>query len=607
MSERRLVKDKAPQRKKTSASRRALSGVCALFAVLLLVSLGQIFYFQVIKGRTLAQEARNQRMRQIETPAKRGTIYDRQGETLATSVQAFDIIADPTLITRPYQSAQLIASVIGGDAAEYQKKLTKHGKRRYSIVVKRVDSEKIDALKKKIASLDIGEPGSTVTSKAKYRAERAYKEGLQALAYQLTYKRKYPGGTTASQVIGFVNSENSGAAGIELHYNDLLKGTPGLSFSERDSKGNKIPAGIQRTIEAKDGNDIVLTIDKDIQFYAEKELADAVKTYKADAGSVVVMNPKNGELYAAASVPTYDPNDISKVKLENTRNRALTDLYEPGSTMKCITIAGALNTGAVTHKTKFSVPYALKVGTRTVRDSHKHATQALNASQIIEQSSNTGTTKIAQRMGDVALYDNFVNFGFTKRPGLDFPGAGHGWLPSVKSWSDVSLSNFSFGQGLSATPVQMARAIAAIGNKGMLETPHLLKDVPSNASLVKKLPTHRAVSEQAALQATHILQRVMTRGTGKGIQVKGYTVAGKTGTAQKAVPGKGYVGGKYIGSFVGFLPAEDPQLLVLVVIDEPKNGYYGSVVAGGTFANIASFSAHHLDIAPSQGVKVLEN
>ena len=587
---------------KTSFSRTVITGFFVVFAALLLLAFGRIFYFQIIKGPQLSQEARNQRMRQIETPAKRGSIFDREGETLATSLQTYNIIADPTLISRPHQSAQLIASCIGGDAAEYETKLRRQGKRRYSIVAKSVDSSKINLLKKQISAIDCGDEESST-----FKALKKYKDGLRALSYELTYKRTYPGGTIASQVVGFTNTEGVGSAGLELYYDELLKGTPGLSFSERDSKGNRIPAGIQRTIEAQDGSDIVLTIDKDIQFYAEKELKSAVKKYDGVAGSVVVMNPKNGELYAAASYPTYDANKYNKTKPENIKNRALTDLYEPGSTMKCVTIAGALNYGAVTPETKFGVPYALKVGTRTVKDSHHHAPQSLTASQIIEQSSNTGTTKIAQKLGKEDLYNNFVKFGFTKRPGLDFPGSSHGWLPSPDSWADISLSNFSFGQGVSATPVQMARAISAIANKGVLETPHLLKDVPSDPTKVQNLPTSRAVSESAAAQTTTILKKVMTKGTGQGIKVKGYSVAGKTGTAQKAIPGKGYVSGKYMGSFVGFLPADDPQLLVLVVIDEPKRGYYGSTVAGGTFANIASFAARHLDIAPSKGVSVLKD
>lgn len=604
------MRDATPQKntkKKPSRSRNVIQGFFIVFALLFLVAFVQIFYFQIVQGKTLSQEAQDQRMRQIETPAKRGSIFDREGETLAVSVQAYNIIADPTLISRPRQSAELIASCIGGSTSDYYSKLRRQGKRRYSIVAKSVDAEKIELLKKKIAAIELGEPGDTASSQRAYKAEKNYKDGLRAMAYELTYKRTYPGNSVASQVVGFVNAENVGSAGLELYYNDLLKGTSGLSFSERDSHGNRIPAGIQRTIEAQDGNDIILTIDKDIQFFAEKELKKAVKGYDGIAGSVVVMNPKNGELYAAASYPTYNSNKFNKAKPENIKNRALTDLYEPGSTMKCVTIAGALENNAVTPKTRFSVPYALRVGTRTVKDSHPHGTQSLTASQIIEQSSNTGTTKIAQRLGKDALYNNFVNFGFTERPGVDFPGSSHGWLPKPSTWADVSLSNFSFGQGLSATPVQMTRAIGAIANKGILETPHLLKDIPSDPLKVTKWAQSRAISEKAASQSVDILKKVMTKGTGKTIKVKGYSVAGKTGTAQKAVPSKGYVAGKYMGSFIGFLPADDPQVVVLVVIDEPKRGYYGGTVAGGAFAEIAGFAARHLDIAPSKGVTVLKD
>lgn len=604
------MSDATPQknvRKKTSKSHFWIRLSSAAFALMFFVAFVQIFYFQIIQGKELSQEAKDQRMRQIETPAKRGTIFDREGETLAVSVQAYNIIADPTLIARPRQAAELIASCIGGTSDDYYAKLRRQGSRRYSIVAKSVDAEKIEVLKKKIADIELGEPGDGVASQRAYKAEKNYKDGLRAMAYELTYKRTYPGKTVASQVVGFVNAENVGSAGLELYYDDLLKGTAGLSFSERDSHGNRIPAGIQRTIEAEDGKDIILTIDKDIQFYAEKALKKAVKSYDGIAGSVVVMNPQNGELYASASYPTYDSNKFNKSKPENIKNRALTDLYEPGSTMKCVTVAGALENKAVTMKTRFSVPYSLQVGTRTVKDSHAHATQSLNTSQIIEQSSNTGTTKIAQKLGKENLYNNFVKFGYTENPGVDFPGSSHGWLPKPASWIDVSLSNFSFGQGISATPVQMARAIGAIANEGILETPHLLKDIPSDSSLVTKWPKSRAISKNTAAQTTKILQRVMTRGTGSTIKVKGYSVAGKTGTAQKAIQGKGYVAGKYMGSFIGFLPADDPQLVVLVVIDEPKRGYYGGTVAGGAFADIAGFAARHLDIAPSKGVTVLKN
>ncbi|MBK5210752.1 MAG: penicillin-binding protein 2 [Coriobacteriia bacterium] len=560
----------------------------------------RILIFQTVESSALKSAAQAQRLRQTETPAARGTIYDREGEVLATSVQTYNIVADPTLIPRPHQSAVLIASVIGGDVSQIEKSLTKQGRKRYSIVAKKVDASAVDVLKKKIDAIAL--PDSSVSN---YKKELRYKEGLQSLSYEKVYKRIYPCNETASQVVGFANVENVGSAGIELQYDDILKGTPGVSFSEKDSKGNPIPSGIQKTIDSQRGKDIFLTIDKDIQFYSENELKKAVKDYKGIAGSVIVMNPKTGEIYAAASVPTFDANKYNKAKQTSIRNRALTDTYEPGSTLKCLTLAGALERGVVSAKTTFSVPDSLKVGTRTIRDSHTHGTQTMTTSQIIEQSSNVGTTKIAKKLGKTSLYNTLKSFGLTARPGLDFPGSGHGWLPETKNWSDVSLSNLSFGQGVSLTPIQLARAVGGIANGGLMSTPHLLKDIPSDQSSVEKYSTVRVISQSTAEEETKILEKVMTQGTGKGAEVKGYAVAGKTGTAQKAIPGKGYVAGKYIGSFIGYLPAEDPQLLVLVVIDEPSAGYYGSTVAGGAFAKIASFSASHLGIAPSKGVKVI--
>jgi len=588
------------RQKKILSSDRILFLFFALFAVFLVIAFIRILIFQTVESSALKSAAQAQRLRQTETPAARGTIYDREGEILATSVQTYDIIADPTLIPRPHQSAVLIASVIGGDVGEIEASLKKQGRKRYSIVAKKVDASSVDELERKIDAIELPDG-----SDSDYERELKYKEGLQSLSYDLIYKRTYPCNETASQVVGFVNAENVGSAGMELQYDDILKGTPGVSFSEVDSKGNPIPSGTQKTIDAQPGKDIFLTIDKDIQFFSENELKKAVKDYKGIAGSVVVMNPKTGEIYAAASVPTFNANTYNKAKQASIRNRALTDTYEPGSTLKCLTLAGALEKGVVSSKTIFSVPGSIKVGTRTVRDSHPHGTQRMTTSQIIEESSNVGTTKIAKKLGKTGLYNTLESFGLTTRPGLDFPGAGHGWLPETKNWSDVSLSNFSFGQGVSLTPVQLARAVSGIANGGLMSTPHLLKDIPSDQSSVEKYSTVRVISKATADKETKILEKVMTQGTGVGAKVKGYAVAGKTGTAQKAIPGKGYVAGKYIGSFIGYLPADDPQLLVLVVIDEPRAGYYGSTVAGGAFARISSFSASHLGIAPSKWVKVI--
>ena len=317
------------------------------------------------------------------------------------------------------------------------------------------------------------------------------------------------------------------------------------------------------------------------------------------------MDPRTGDIYAAASYPFFNPNRYGKADPDAYRNRAITDVFEPGSTLKCVTLAGALEAGSVTPKTKYRVPYSMQVGTRTVRDSSEHGTERWSVEEIIAKSSNVGTTLIAQEMGEELLYDTLASFGIGAAPGLAFPSAVTGSLPGVSSWSDVSLANISFGQGVSTTPVQLARSIAALANGGVLTQPRLVLDVPADPDMVPEPVAERVVSSSTAQDVTDILESVMEDGTGRDISVPGYTVAGKTGTAQKALPGKGYVKGKYVSSFVGYLPAQNPELLILVVIDEPKAGYYGGVVAGKAFENIAAFATSHLGIAPDDSKMVI--
>lgn len=575
--------------KKRSLSRTAINLLFYMFALLLLVAAVRITYMQTVQAAELAELAEQQRLRQIETPAARGTIYDREGEVLATSVQVYNIIADPTLITRPKQASEMLAQALGGSAETYEGLLKKQGTKRYSPVAKKVEAEAVDRLKAAINLLPY-----------ESKQDQAFKQGMRALSYRLDFRRAYPAGMVGAQTIGFCNFENKGGAGIELKYESILAGEPGVSFSERDTKGNPIPSGVQRSIEPKAGNDIVLTIDKDIQFFAEQEVAAAVKRHKGISGSFIVMNPKTGELYAAGSVPTFDPNLFNKANPEDMKNRALVDLIEPGSTLKCLTVAGALDTQTVTPATEFKVPWQIKVGTRMIKDSHVHATTTMTVSEIIEQSSNVGTTRIAQKMGKEKLYQTFEKFGLKEAPGLDFPGSLRGRITKPAQWVDVSLSNYSFGQGVSMTPIQLSRAISAIANNGIMVTPHLLKDIPSNPTLVEKFEEKQVISSETASETVGILKKVMTQGTGKTITVKDYEIAGKTGTAQKALPGVGYAGGKYIGSFVGFLPADEAELLVFVMIDEPKEGYYGGTVAGEAFSAISAYAASHLGIAPSK-------
>lgn len=561
----------------------------ALFFFLALFGLAYLYIvkLQTVDANALREDGSGIRTVAKNTAAPRGIIYDRNGEVLATSVQVFDVIANPLKMTRPRQAAQIIAEALGGDEDEYFQKLKKNGVSQYSKVAVRVDPEKIDILKAAIAELP-----------REQKADRNFSDAMREIAYEMSYKRTYPGGKTAAHVLGFANFENEGIEGIELTYNEILKGTPGVSVYESDHQGNPIPSGVQRVEDPIPGNSIVLTIDKDIQYMAESKLAEAIKRHKAVSGSFVVLNPKTGEIFAAGSAPSFNPNRFNKSKAENRRNRAISDLYEPGSTLKPVTIAGALEAGVVKPRTKFSVPDRLKVGSRTIRDSSPHATATWTTSEILEQSSNVGTTLIAKKMGDDKLYETFNLFQLNQKPEIDFPAAARGMIPETSRWVDVSLSNFSFGQGISMSPLQLASAIGTIANRGVLEQAHFLKDVPSDPSLVPEWESTEVISSKSCEQVNKMMLSTMTDGTGQGTEVKGYNVAGKTGTAQKAVQGQGYIKGKYMGSFIGYLPAEDPELLVYIVLDEPKAGYYGSVVAGRAFSEVATFAAKKLGLSP---------
>ncbi len=317
------------------------------------------------------------------------------------------------------------------------------------------------------------------------------------------------------------------------------------------------------------------------------------------------MNPKNGELYAIASAPGFDPNNYGKAKPQSIRNRSITDAYEPGSTMKCLTASAVIDRGLYTPKSKFSLPSTIRVGDRTIHESHGRGAVRWTLTQIVTNSSNVGTVKLGLKLGKRGLYDSFSAFGLTEKTGVDFPGEATGWLPSPESWSPSSIGNIPFGQGVSVTPLQLVRAIGAIANAGELTTPHFLLDVPSDSSSVPTWPKRRAISPKTSASVTGILRAVVTEGTGKEARVRGYAVAGKTGTAQKANPnGGGYGGGRYVGSFIGFLPAEDPQVVVCVILDEPTNGIYGGAIAAPTFSKLGRFTVAHLKIPPSSTYRV---
>ncbi len=547
----------------------------SLLLVMLLVVGGRLVYIQVVKGPEYAAAATEQRTRDITISPERGFIFDREGEVLAESMEARTIYAVPDAVSDTAGTARMIASAIGGDAASYEEKLSRDTG--FVYIARKVDVALADTL-------------------------REYE--IEGLGFIEDSRRVYPSNELACQVLGFVGVDDEGLSGLELYYDDLLGGTPGRLIAERDNRGRPIPGGVTYEEEAVDGQDIVLTIDKDIQYQAQVALAEAVEEWDAKAGSVIVMDPRNGEILAMASVPQFDPNRFSEAAGEAYRARSIVDTYEPGSTIKSLTAAAVIDAGLYGPASVFELPPTIEAGGRTIHESHGRGTVTWTLTDIVTQSSNVGAVKLGLALGEEGLYDYFARFGLTDTTGVDFPGEVKGWLPTTDQWSPSSLATITFGQGISVTPLQLARALGAIANDGYLVTPHFLKETRGDVEGGPVLETRRAIDARTAEAMRVVLADVVNEGTGAAAAVPGYQVAGKTGTAQKARTDgvAGYAKGKYVASFSGFLPADDPRVLIIVNIDEPGEAIYGGTVAAPTFSRIAAYCVEHLKIPPGSPV-----
>jgi cell division protein FtsI (penicillin-binding protein 3) len=544
----------------------------AVFAGLLLLVAGRLTYLQVVAGPAYAQMAFEQRNREIDVPPRRGSIYDREGEPLAVSMEARDIYAVPSAIKDPEGAAKAIAGVLGGTADGYLAKLKKDSP--FVYLERKADIERAEALENL---------------------------ALEGIGFQESSRRVYPSNELACQVLGFVGVDDKGLDGLEKYYDDLLAGTPGKLIAEKGSRGVPIPGGVSVQEDAVDGENVVLTIDKDIQYQAHVELQKAVDKWNAKAGSVLVMDPDTGAILAMASTPGFDPNNFSKADTKAVRNRPIVDTYEPGSTIKSLTAAAVIEENLFTPTSMFDLPPTLKIGGRTIHESHPRARVQWSLTEIVTNSSNVGAVKLGIALGEDRLYDYFVKFGLTEKTGVDFPGEATGGLPPPSQWSASSIGNIPFGQGVSVTPIQLARALASIANGGELVTPHFLDSLPDSPEKSIVWPKERAITEKTAAEMRTVLQAVVYEGTGSAARVEGYTVAGKTGTAQKARTDgvSGYAAGKYIASFSGFVPADDPAVLIIVTLDEPSNSIFGGTVAAPAFSALGAYCMEHLKIPPS--------
>ncbi len=549
--------------------------ILIVFAWMVLV-LGRLVSLQVYQQDRLAQRGRIQRERTIKLNPKRGRIYDRNGKELAVNVELTSIYAIPTEFTNSSQTAAKLAEILPLERSILEKRL--RSEKSFVWIERKVEPE---------------------------LSQRVRELNLPGIGFLKEDKRYYPQGKFASHVIGFVEVDNQGLNGLEHLYDREIRGEPGMELTLIDAKRRDfLPEGIARKVPTY-GNDIVVNIDAIIQYIAEKELAETVHTSRAKGGSVVIMNPHSGEVLAIANQPDYDPNNFARYQKTSWRNRAVTDIYEPGSTFKILLLAMALEEKAVGLDDHFYCGEGgIEVAGVFIRDHKPYG--VLSTSQIIEYSSNVGAIIIGSRIGKERLYHHIKRYGLGEKTRIDLPGESKGIVHPLRKWSGVSVGSISIGQEICVTPLQLLTIASAIANEGYVMKPLVVKKILSRRGEVLKefvpSPLQRIISPQTAQQLLNIMVAVVERGTGTRAKLPGYLVAGKTGTAQKFDPAaQCYPPDKHIASFLGFLPADDPAIAMIVVIDEPQESYYGGEVAAPLFKRIAQQLVKYLRIPPRHG------
>jgi cell division protein FtsI/penicillin-binding protein 2 len=548
---------------------RRIGLLFAVFLCLLLLAGGRALWLGGVKGGSLSSAAALQQVTSTELPAQRGSIVDRHGVDLAVSEPADDVSATPYLVKDPVAAARRLAPILGRPVDQIVRKLA----RRHSgfvYLARQLPAARAD----RVGKLDI--PGVDLTP---------------------GHIRAYPRGFMASQLLGSVGTDGHGLSGIEYARDRLLRGRDGERRLVKDALGQSINV---RDIEpAKPGAQLQLTIDAAIQGQVEQVLAGVGQTYTPKGATAIVMDPRDGEILALANWPRVDANRPWAAPPYAGQDRAVGSTYEPGSTFKAVTIAGALEDGTVKPDTPFGLPPQIQVADRTIHDAEARGFETLTTAQILAHSSNVGAITIGLKMG-AKRFDHWVRrFGFGRPTGVDLPGEERGIVLPVSQYSGSSMGNMPIGQGVSVTPMQMATAYAAIANGGILRPAHAVRRVDGRPVATPK--GHRVISEKTAFQLRKMLEGAFAPGgTASEVSIPGYDLAGKTGTANKVDPQTGqYSTSSYVASFIGFAPALHPKLLIAVMVDEPHGAIYGGTVAAPAFGQIASFALPYLKIPPS--------
>jgi cell division protein FtsI (penicillin-binding protein 3) len=560
-----------PTQRRADPRGRLLHALFAI-AVVLLVLAGRLVQLQGLESTAYAAKAEQQRLRKVELAATRGSILDREGRPLALNVDARAVYADPKNVVDPAATAKALAPLLHMRARDLRPKLARQT--RFVYLARGVDPEVARAV------LATKSPGIGVLPES---------------------KRVYPNAALGAAVIGFVGREGDGLGGIEYALDADLRGKDGLELVEEDTAGRQIPAGEHHVEPPVAGRSQMLTIDRDIQWEAERVLVDQVARTHAKSGQILVMDVKSGEILALAVAPTFDPNDPTKARPELRGNPALGTVYEPGSVNKVITAAAALETGVVTPDSTVVVPSSIRIADHTFTDAHAHGEQKMTFTGVLAESSNIGTIGVAQRVGKDRLYEYLRKFGLGEKTGVKFPGESAGLLPQPQDWWGTAMGTIPIGQGVAATSLQVAAAYAAIANGGVRVQPSLVRGSLDADGTLHPAPAPkrtRAVSGHTAKQVRTMLEAVVAKGgTAPLAAIDGYRVAGKTGTARKVrTDGRGYSG--YVSSFVGFAPADAPRLVVEVVLDNPVP-IYGGIVAAPVFRTVMGFALGALRIPPT--------
>jgi cell division protein FtsI (penicillin-binding protein 3) len=533
------------------------------FLLCFLVIVGRAFWLQGVQGAELASEAVYQQTEVVTVPGLRGSLLDRRGNKLAASEDAATIYATPYQVENPPQAAAKLAPILDQSKGEVLEALTVESG--FSYLAKKVNL----GVAAQVEALDL--------------------EGVGELPDS---RRTYPQGEMAGQVIGAVGSENQGLTGLEAGEESILGGSDGERRIVNDALGE--PIRLETVKEAEDGEDIQLTLDPVIQRETERVLNGVGETYLPKGATAIVVDPRSSQVLAMANWPPVDPADLSEVSNEDLLNKATGFTYEPGSTFKAFTVAAALEEKLVTPTSEFTLAPSIQVADRTIEESHLRGTETMSVARILAESSNVGAVTIGLEVGAEKFSRWIQRFGFGRPTGVQYPAEEQGIVPELDQYSGSTMGNLPIGQGLSVTPMQMVAGYSAIANGGMLRPPQLVKRIGEEP--VHEPKGKRVVSPEVASQVREMLEGVLAPGgTASEVSVPGYTLAGKTGTAQVAENGT-YSETKYVASFIGFAPAQNPQLLAAVIVDEPQGEIYGGSVAAPAFGQIAEFALPYLGV-----------